>query len=293
MSSRNNFILGGGISGLLYSYFNPQFRVITDVVGGQMNSSFSLGPRLLHSTELTREFLDELNLLNVFPEKKIKVGFFYDNRLHETIDEENRKKYFEKTRGISSVYDSSMSGGKNEFKAFVIDEKILIGRLITDRIIFDKIKSIDLKNKILVGKEKYHFSKIVSTIPRPLFCMLAGDKPEAKKFRYITTSFVKRNELPASFDKDEFMKFDYVYFPGNEYDFHRITVLSDGFCFEYKNMPNFFIPESEKFAFLPYGQLIEKEDKKEYKNVEFFGRFAEWRHSIRMDTEIGILKTPF
>jgi hypothetical protein len=90
----------------------------------------------------------------------------------------------------------------------------------------------------------------------------------------------------------EFGEYDYVYFSGKE-DFHRITKLKDGFCLEFKNEPKSILKyEVDRFT-LPIGQLIELDDKKEYDNVFFFGRYARWDHSIKMNDEIAELMIPF
>lgn len=287
-------ILGGGISGLIYSYVNPEYKIITDKIGGQMNESFSLGPRLLHSSYYTKIFIRELNLQNVFFEKKVRVGFFYDGKINSENTDLNREKYFLKTRGNGTVYDSSMSGGKSVYSAFVIDEKILIGRLMSSRIMFDKITNINLEDKTISGRfiNQLKFNDVVSTIPRPVFCKLIGDIDESKRYKSHSTTFVKVSSLKGMKGLSDFGEYDYVYFSGKE-SFHRITKLKDGFCLEFKNEPESILKyEVDRFT-LPIGQLIELDDKKEYDNVFFFGRYAKWDHSIKMNDEIEELMIPF
>ena len=57
-----NYIIGGGISGLIASMYNKDFRIISRDIGGQFSEKF-LGPRILEVNQ------DSLYFLNPYSSK--------------------------------------------------------------------------------------------------------------------------------------------------------------------------------------------------------------------------------
>ena len=60
---KNKYILGGGISGLICSFYTG-YPIISKNIGGQMkfNTDWHLGPRFLHVDEFSTKLLKDLNL---------------------------------------------------------------------------------------------------------------------------------------------------------------------------------------------------------------------------------------
>lgn len=284
MQSRKSkrIILGGGIAGLLQAYFDPEADIITDQIGGQFSSRFQLGPKYLHVDEATTRFFEEINFK---PDtKKIKIGFYYDGTLHSENTEENRKKYFEKTRGSSSEpYKSVMSANKTEFDSFIVGMEDLVELLqskITNTIILERVEGIDLENKEVIlksGNQKY--DKLVSTIPMNVFLFLCKKPDFAKLFQSYPTTFVLSDIKYCPFD--DFQNFDYVYDSSPEHKYHRLTKIQDGVVFEYKG-DNVEPVEGEKDrVVLKVGQLIQNNINIDLADIDFFGRFATWNHGIK------------
>ena len=127
--SNKKYILGGGITGLIWAYYNKDFFIITPEIGGQMNNYFSVGPRYLHNTNNAKKFLKGLNL--PIKEILIRVGYWQNGRFIEP-DSEFRKKYFMNSRGIENLdgYDETvMNTDIKEFIALEVDFKQLISVL--------------------------------------------------------------------------------------------------------------------------------------------------------------------
>ena len=97
MEKNRKIILGGGISGLLKAYFDPEAVLITEQIGGQLSVPFQLGPRYVHVDRYTRRFFSEIKLYPAV--RNVRVGFFYKGSLHNTNTEENKKLYFNIRRG--------------------------------------------------------------------------------------------------------------------------------------------------------------------------------------------------
>lgn len=280
---QNNYVLGGGVAGLIWTFYNPEYTIISDNVGGQFNAPFSLGPRLLHCDNYTKRFLFNLKCSPKI--KHIKVGYFYNDTINDTNTEENRLKYFKKTRGENEPYSSSMSGNLNEYDAYDIEDYELVHLMLQtteNKIIRDKIETIDITNKkITTLTDQYSYDNIVSTIPLNVFLFLSGNSDLAKQFKSFPTSFFLIDKLDYWFDNTKiFDEYDYVYVSDEKYPFHRITKTLEGYVLEAKG--NAEIRHINKFV-LPTGQLIHNDINLKFDSIKFFGRYAEWNHSIKIN----------
>lgn len=278
----NKVILGGGIAGLLQAYFNPDAVIITDQIGGQFSAKFQLGPKYLHVDDSTKRFFEEIDIKPDI--KKIKIGFFYDGHIHSENTEENRKRYFEKTRGSSTEpYKSVMSANKTEFDSFDIgvDDLIkIIKTKIDNKVILEKIEGIDLKNKeILTKSGNLKYEQLISTIPMNTFLFLCDKSNIAKSFQSYPTTFIFSETLEHC-PFNDFENYDYIYVSEPQFDFHRITKVPGGVVFEYKGN-NIKSLECEKDRVeMKVGQLVQNDINIDFKYVKFFGRYANWRHNV-------------
>lgn len=285
MQENKSIILGGGISGLLEAYFNPDAILISDQIGGQLKSNFQLGPKYLHVDEISKQFFKELNI--VPPIRKIKIGFFYDDDIHSENTEENRKRYFKKTRSLSSEpYVSSMSGNLSEFDSFDIDlEKIIdiLKNRIKNQIVLEKITKINLnKKEIITEKNKYKYNDLISTIPLNVFLFLSNNSEIAKHFVSSPTTFIFSKSLEHC-PFQNFQSFDYVYVSEPNFDFHRITKVPNGVVFEYNSDTIKTLKTEEDRVIMKVGQLIQNDVKIEIENVKFSGRYGSWKHNIKIN----------
>ena len=191
-------VLGGGIAGLIFAYYNPEYKVITPEVGGQMASHFPLGPRYLHKTNYVLKFLSSLSL--PAKDRLIRIGFFDG----DWIDEPSKKfceEYFRKSRDTDNLQGFNptvMSQGMRSFTAIDVDFTELIARLSAklqdeNRIIFDQIEGIDVETCRLFGDNDtyaYHEDHLLTTIPKNKFCDLSGQLQTAKLFKAIPMSYI-------------------------------------------------------------------------------------------------------
>ena len=277
-SQKQKIILGGGIAGLIQAYFNPEAIIITDQIGGQFSSKFQLGPKYLHVDDNSIRFFEELG---VNPSvKKIKIGFHYDGKLNSDNTEENRKRYFEKTRGGSDEpYKSVMSANKTEFNSFDVGVEEIINILkkkVNNKVIMERVTGIDIrKKKVLTASGEIEYEELITTIPRNIFLFLCGKPELAKQFVSYPTTFVL-----CSPDFYEFDDFDYIYVSESQYTYHRITKTDKGPVFEYKgvDIPR-LLNEIDRVE-MKVGQLVHNDIKIDFKYVEFFGRYSCWDHSL-------------
>lgn len=282
MKKDTTIILGGGIAGLLQAYFNPEALLISDQIGGQFKSPFPLGPKYLHVDDYSKRFFSEIDLESNI--KKIKIGFFYKNELHNINTEENRKLYFKKTRGENKPYSSSMSSDMNEFDSFEIDSNKIVDVLknkIKNNIILGKISKIDDNQKIItVNKINLKYKKLISTIPLNVFLFLNNKAEIAKEFKSFPTTFI----LSSKKTSDKIKDYNYVYFSELEYNFHRVTRTEQGLVLEFKGDKIPQINTEIDRVVLKTGQLVQNDIEINLEDVEFFGRYATWKHSILINT---------
>lgn len=275
-------ILGGGIAGLIKGYFNKEAVIITDQIGGQFSSKFQLGPKYLHVDEYSKRFFDELGIQP--PIKKIKIGFFYDDILHYENTDENRKRYFEKTRsGSGEPYKSVMSGNQIEFDSFNIDVNEIVDIIkekIQNEIILERVSKINMiHNRVLVGEKEIEYDKLISTIPLNIFMFLSGKPEIAKQYVSYPTTFVLNSSI-ENCPFEDFEDIDYVYISESEYAFHRITNTSLGPVFEFRGDDIPIMKNEIDRVVMKVGQLVHNDIKVSLKDVEFFGRYASWDHSL-------------
>jgi hypothetical protein len=143
-------IIGSGIAGMICSYFNPEYIVIGNNIGGQMSSKFDLGPRYLHnSSDKIIKFLEKLKIK--YKKEIIKIGYL-DNTGFVNPNINFRKKYYLKSRNTESLsgFDNSvMNTDKSEIEVLNIDFQILINKLffeIEKRFYSRNVINIDLKD---------------------------------------------------------------------------------------------------------------------------------------------------
>ena len=279
-------ILGGGIAGLIKAYFNPEAVIITDQIGGQFSSKFQLGPKYLHVDEYSIRFFEELEIKPSI--KKIKIGFFYDGKLHSKNTEENRKRYFKKTRSNNDEpYKSTMSANKIEFDSFDIgvDEIVeIIKEKINNKVILERATGIDTKNKkILTKSGELKYDELISTIPLNIFLFLCGESELSKRFKSHPTTFILSSDY-KNCPFDDFENYDYVYLSESQHPYHRITNTDKGLVFEFKGDVKYRMIDEKDRVVMKVGQLIHNDININFKDVEFFGRYASWNHSLLTNT---------
>jgi len=287
---KKNYILGGGIAGLIFAYYNEDFTIISETIGGQFNHYFPMGPRFLEDNEYSRKFLTELE----FPltMKKIKIGYKQGDTIKETCDKEFMQKYYNKSRGEEGMINTTiMNGNKKEMDILIVDFKKLI-ELLTEkigqkRIKYHKVNKISLYDKKIYtkGKKKvFDYDKLVSTIPLPVFFKLAGKEKKGYESKDMTYVLLKPNFTDL---KD----FSFVYYCG-EQTYHRLTNDKQGIVADilgWKTITEILeeFPDAVDIKHAPNIQIINGEtiDKLD-EDVLFIGRYGTWNREWKTEKVI-------
>jgi hypothetical protein len=227
-------------------------KIIGENIGGQFNEKFKLGPRILKYNNNSKEFITKF--LNNKKLSEFFIGYYYDDKFNNHCNENYRNLYFKKTRGENKSFEnSSMSDNNNIILGYDINNNDIFEFYdkVKEQCIIDKILKIDLKNKLLkTSNNNFKYDKIINTLPVNIFNKLSGIN---NKVEYERTYFfkIKKNEINYN------DIYDYIYFPEQKFEYHRITKIDDEFCcieIMEKNIRN-FLNIKEDFFILNNGHL--------------------------------------
>ena len=285
------YVLGGGVAGLIFAFYNKKFKIITKYIGGQLNlKSFPLGPRFLKANEYSKKLLKDLNIrYNI---KKIKVGYYYNKKIHnKIINLKIKKEYFEKSRGTKYVKDKTlMNSGSTEFEVLDININKIINVLkkrLRNRIIEADIIAINLEKKELslsdkIGLKFLIFNKVISSIPKDVFYKLINCQ---KDFYSVPITYV----LLKGFNLN-LQNYDFVYFPEDVFKFHRITKIPNNFfvaellgIYNDNKLKKIFGKNFIDKIILNNSQIISEKKQENLNNIRFFGRYGTWDRSWKIE----------
>lgn len=283
-------ILGGGISALIFAFYNKDYFVLSEQIGGQMNSSFDLGPRYLHNKPCVIDFLKSLDI--PVKESKIRVGYLDDSGWVENPNLEFRQKYYMKSRGVKDLtgFDPTvLNTNMSEFPICEVDFKNLILKLfekVADRIYGRNVDKIDLVEQRIYAQDlTFKYDKLVSTIPLNIFSKLAN-----LNIKLESTSMAYCLVPEILFDLKQF---DYVYDNRSDTCFHRMTRTKRGIVCDVleENLEIF-----KQVTSLPYtitilknSQIISLEKDFElsgHPEIRFLGRYGAWHRRFKTETVI-------
>lgn len=298
------YILGGGISGLIYHHYHPEYKIISDgPLGGQFTSKFSLGPRVLHDSPDTRELLDDLGI--IYEPKTMKQGYCIDGEVKGHLSPKQAaylasKKMTDARYPIVIQRTLDKTIGQGKIKDGVIeylDTSIpkLIESLTIDaepHIISDKIYLISNNRNVLTGqKGRYHYSHLLSTIPAPVFSFLCFDNPPYDPRSYLPATYVLADQPPMS-TEDAWEEYGWIYMADGTHAATRVHMTDDGFIYEFTGdfsrpeIQGYLLDAKVKDTFISkMGQVFTKPvEDTEY--ITFLGRFAQWDHRVLIHSTI-------
>jgi len=284
---KDKFIIGGGISGLIFKYYNPDFTIIeSKKIGGQINSNIGASIRFVFKNYYTERLLKELKIN--YRLKKLKIRFFYGSSLYGTVSEKLNYFYLKRKLMNNKLAKCLNSPRQNKDSWYYsIDLKRLIEKLSKNiEIINNKVILIDVKNQdiTLANYKKFHYKKLVSTIPAHIFRYIAYNSNMNNKFQYLPGTLVISNKVPSNLEsfKDDF---DILYYCNDDMIFVRVWKQRDIYIYEIPG--NHSLEECKKYfeemniPILKHDiqrvNLIFTEKIKSIKNILFLGRLANWQ----------------
>jgi len=264
----SKYILGGGISGLIWKFYNPEFEVVTPLLT-RPNSTLKVADPFvrskmvwLHDCPEVRQLLKDLGWEN--PEKflkKSKIGYYHEGEIFNDLTPLMRDRLVHKKMvawdkwapDVPEVY-SDESGrlsltGTTQMTNFMntldVDHGQILYRLnnrcevtngyvgsITDTHIgfTDDTQS---SNSDYVYKK---YDKIISTMPAPIFWeawgighnMNESGVNTQDQFNSLAITFVTMKRKPDEFDGD----YEMIYYD-RSLPFTRISHIDNKYCIEF------------------------------------------------------------
>ena len=297
MTNKNTkFILGGGVSGLIYGFYNRDYQVISPDIGGKLKTNYLGSTILLHDTPETKRLLEDLKLN---PEPKAQViRYFYHGKIQENIPSNLKELMVTKKltpwRELGKlnidfkITDTTLSTNDIYIPIFKISLDKVIRALAKEvRVIKDKVIRITAE-EIVTEKGRYKYTELISTIPAPVFWALYG---EEKQLKYFPEVFVlsKTSPIPESS-----IYWDLVYFIDKNIPYTRVNKYSnESYLYEFtgdisKKEIAKLLPKLEVISIYtdPYGIVITDLNNIPPPNVRFVGRFATWNHTYKVQDVI-------
>ena len=297
---RKTLVLGGGISALTYLLYNPDAMALAGEVagiGGMFRTKPNFGPQYLWADKWVGRLLKKLRLND--STRMIRVGVMSGRRVYKPEDElpaGMMVKYAAKTRGYyAPVKESYMSGGKRTYPVYITTPADIVA-VIHNRVEHQLVRlpalEINTRKRTAFhgagGVGAYKYDRLVSTIPAPVFTLIAGVPGRGKLAganKYYAVLPIKQCDLAVQRANREGLH--YLYCPEMDVPWHRITFLNDNAIFEFTLNE----PCKKKFTevYTQYnGQILSGAEilKQVPKSVEFLGRYAQWDHSIKYNNVV-------
>jgi len=293
------YILGGGISGLIFAYYNKDFAIITPDIGGILKTKFISATVLLHKDENTIAMLKELDLPFDFVRHEIRylteAGFTKEisgkDRILMVKKKMTEANKLPKLEDVE-VKDINLSTETNFIELVSVKSTDLIDVLynkVKDRVIFDEVIYLDDSEIKLKSNNIISFDYLISTIPANFFFKLRKESIDLKS-KSIT--MVLSKELPEELKGKDF---DLVY--NNRIDklWSRMNKNGDEYLYEFtgivteENAKQLFNDNISKY-YIKHDGVIESCELPVFDNITYLGRFALWQHKFKIHDAIKIAK---
>ena len=310
MNRNGKYILGGGLSGLIFSFYHPEYTLISTNLGGKLRNENLSSTILIHDTLETRKFLDDLNIQYSLQAHIVK--YVVNGKINNNPDEEDIKNYIQKKlTKCSSLPKITNINFKN--KRFSAEHKInklsvnsidLLEVLVknkTDNWIENKVIQITEEDIIFDDRNRIGYKDLVSTIPAYLFWNIY-EKPryKPKQFTYYPITFVLSSTNPFPGDNEwDLLKFsdsDILYTRVNR----QVKDKGQGFLYEFTGKIDQaeIIEKHKELKIIEIyhdacGVIVRQKNNISPINIRFLGRFSQWDPDIHIQDVIKESKTDF
>lgn len=301
-----SFILGNGLSGLIWGYYHPTYEIIAPVQSGKLGGLTSMYLTWIHDSWETRKLISDLGWKNPAQySKRSNVGYLIDGWVSDRLTDRANQELIQKkmTSWNQPICIEAMEGklsmtsqvGVNYMNTLDIDSSLLVKRLqqackvthgyaVSITPAFLGISNEPFSPTFRISYQKY--GHIISTIPAPFFWK-AYNKPQ--EFKYLPITNIIVSNKPKEFDGN----YEMIYY-GSEFAFSRISHLMGKYALEFtgvlpretfeKMYPDLKI---EDYFVVPQGRIFQRENHASpQSNIIFSGRFSSWKHAVTTETVV-------
>lgn len=295
------YIIGGGLSGLITAYYNPEYTVIAPDMGGFIDSKFGRALVVLHATDGMRRLFDELDVKSF--EKRIKLGYYDVNDRHvkQSFETDGAERTFARNyighklpHRFQPGKDLELSAPGDSWEALFVDSSIVSALANNvNRRMFGHVTKIE-DGRIYVQPEAdeaewYSYDELISTVPAPLFEKIA-DVSFDLDYHQTTYAELPRERIPDRYLTEPW---NLLYTVDPTVEYHRVArnMLSSRYyveCLGDVDVAGAIDQRANR-----YGVIDDTEISPPYENMTFLGRYAEWEHERRIDHVLEIAKEGF
>ena len=280
---KNSYILGGGLSGLIYHFYNKDYTIISKDIGGKLLDEGFDNTFYLHDNKFSRKLLDDLNIN--FKKETHTIKYLLDNnKIVNEITVGEKLNIIQKKMGKDFVAkDINLSTDDCYIPYLKFNTNLLLDKLTKDaNLIKDEVIRITDK-EIVCKKSRYEYDSLISSIPADIFWKLYN-KP--KKLDHIQVTFFLTDRLPL---KIKNMPCDLLYTSDKDIPFNRINKKNGKYLFEITGrckvedfLKDFDTKTKISNTWIDKrGIIISNENNIPPKNVKFIGRFGTWIHNYK------------
>lgn len=291
----DKYILGGGISSLVFAYINPEFKIITPEVGGKLKTKFISSTMLLHKSTATIKMLKELGVN--FDIITHHMRYIDDKRYLTEIEGADRLTMIKKKMTPwdelpvlrkFDVKDNNLSTENNQIELVSVNSADLVSILeekVSDRIITGMCKQIT-SDTIVCDDQTYFYDKLICTIPLPIFKKIY-DKVIPNRTNGMPVTFVVSSDFPKQLAG---AKFDLVYNFSTTKIWTRLNKHADKYLYEItgdisRDSLAADFEDISSYHVEKYG-IVESDKLESIDNILFIGRFARWQHDFKINDAI-------
>lgn len=297
------YIIGNGISGLIWKFYHPEFQVVAPSLAGGLYAKSHLV--WLHDCFETRKLLNDLKI--PFKIKQSKIGYFNNGWIMDNVNSEMnllmiQKKMTEwnkpldvsfipKTRDLSLSTGGIM--GTNYMNTIDVNLEEVINRLNKNIGVIDGLVTRITDKEIFIQTDKSgagitkKYDELISTIAAPFFWKAWGME---KEFKYLPITNILIKDKPKEFDD----RYEMIYYDSSV-PFTRVSHMGDKYALEFTGImtKEQFRDLFPKVSILDYfvvqqGRIFENENNyPPTEKIIFSGRFAQWKYGVVSENVIS------
>jgi hypothetical protein len=288
------YVVGAGISGLIFAYYNPEFTIISPDIGGQMTHGMH-SMTWVHDTEMTRKLLNDLEI--PFTTTKTRIGYYYDGKVNFDCNDNSNVKIIKKKMSDWTnlndkfeIKDKTLSVPETFINTLNTDFTLLLKKLATNkRVINDYIVGIST-DKIYGQNGEYEYDTLVSTMPSKLFW-----NAYSKNVNFIVPE-LKSTPITFIVSKEKFEWYDDLFemiYIAEDYYFTRVSYRDNEYVYEFTGvMPEDVFEKLYNFKIKRYyinkfGRIHSADNEPPQDNIYFLGRFSEWKHQSKIQDVVS------
>jgi hypothetical protein len=286
-------ILGAGISGLIFAYYNPEFTIVSPDIGGQMTHGMH-AMTWIHDTWETRKLLDDLKIPYI--KTKSLMGYYYDGKINSDCNENAniqiiKKKMSDWTNANNDfqIKDKTLSVPETYINTLKTDFNLLLKRLAEKvNVINDYIIKID-QTKVYGQNGEYIYDFLVSTMPARIFWNIySTDNKQIPELKSTPITFIVSDFKFDWYDD----KYEMVYI-AEEFYFTRVSSRDNEYVYEFTGiMPEevfkkLYSQNVSKYYINKFGRIHSCENIPPQENIFFLGRFSCWKHQSKIQDVIN------